>query len=169
MFDFSFATDALLSITLAVMIISLVVMVILPVLPGQLGIWLAATIYFWIESRDAEIEFRWGLFLILTILVLIALVLDQIAGWWGARHGGASWSGLILGLVAGIVGLIFFNAIGAILGFLLGMVGYEYFLQRDWQHAFSTAKGYLLGQLVSLVARLAIAVGMVVIFWMQVT
>jgi uncharacterized protein YqgC (DUF456 family) len=110
----------------------------------------------------------WPVFLLLTILTLGAMIVDQIAGWWGAKRGGASFKGIVAGAVVGLVGLIFLNAIGAILGFVLGLMGYEYYQQRDWAEAWRAARGYLLGQLVSLVVRLGIAVAMIAIFWMQV-
>lgn len=161
-----FASATLLSITLLAMGVCLAAMIFVPVLPGQFGIWLAAVLYGLAVGWET---LGWPVFIILTLITLLAMVVDQIAGWWGAKRGGASWKGVVTGWLVGLVGLLFFNAIGAIAGFLLGLIGYEYYQTREWEKAWRAAKGYLLGQLLSLVVRLALAVWMIGIFWIQVT
>jgi len=64
--------------------------------------------------------------------------------------------------------LVVFNAFGALLGILLGIVGYEFRRNGDWRQSFRAGGGYLLGLLVSLVVRFFIAVAMVGVFALRV-
>jgi len=156
----------LLSMTLLVMAVSLGLMLVIPVLPGQFIIWLAALIYGLLAGWDTM---GWPVFLLLTVGMVAAAAIDFAAGWLGAKKGGATTKAIIVGLAAGLVGLIVFNAFGALIGVLGGIVGYEYSRDKDFQRALRAGGGYLLGLLVSLIARFLIAVGMVVLFASAVT
>jgi uncharacterized protein YqgC (DUF456 family) len=159
-----FADMTLFTATLIVMGVSLVLMIVIPVLPGQFIIWLAALGFGYLtEWKTLTV----GTFIILTLLTLIATILDVAAGWIGAKKGGAGWVSITLGLVLGFVGLIFFNAIGAILGTLIGIVGWEYYLDGNWQRAWRAGWGYLTGLLVSLVGRVALSLIMIGLFFWQ--
>lgn len=153
------------TITLLVMIISLIMMVVIPVLPGQFIIWLAALAYGIFAGWE---NLGWSLFSILTLAMIVAAVVDLVAGWWGAKKWGASNKAIVTGFVAGFVGLIVFNAFGALLGIFLGIAGYEYKLDKDLNRSLKAGGGYLIGLLVSLIVRFFIALGMVVLFWMRV-
>jgi uncharacterized protein YqgC (DUF456 family) len=141
--------------------ISLVFMIIIPILPGQFLIWLEALIFGILGGWEVM---GGGTFAILTVLMILAAIIDGVAGWWGARRGGASWQAIVAGLIVGFIGLIFFNAIGAILGVLLGIGGYEYWQHKDGSQAWKAAVGYLTGLLVSLVVRVGAAILMIFVF-----
>jgi uncharacterized protein YqgC (DUF456 family) len=147
--------------TLIAMGISLVFMVIIPILPGQFLIWLEALIFGLLVGWE---YLGWGTFTTLTVLMMLAALIDFIAGWWGAKRGGASWPGIVTGLVVGFIGLIIFNAIGAIIGVLIGLGGYEYWQHRDGRRAWRATVGYLAGLLVSLVVRVGVSIIMIFIF-----
>jgi uncharacterized protein YqgC (DUF456 family) len=156
-----FANSLLITATLIAMGLSLILMIVIPVLPGQFLIWLAAVVFGWLAGWEV---LGWTTFAILTALMLIGAGIDWVAGWVGARKGGASWPAIAIGLVLGLIGLIIFNAFGAVIGVIIGIAGYEYYRSRDWQRVRNAAGGYLLGQVVSLVARLALSITMVLIF-----
>jgi uncharacterized protein YqgC (DUF456 family) len=63
-----------------------------------------------------------------------------------------------------MIGLLLFNAFGALIGAMLGIAGFEYLQNKDWKRSFKAAGGYLGGLLVSLVARFGIGVVMIIIF-----
>jgi len=149
------------SMTLLVMIVSLGLMLIIPVLPGQFIIWLAALVYGVMGGWESM---GGGVFALLTVGMIAAAAIDFVAGWVGAQRGGASRKAIIIGLGVGLVGLIVFNAFGALVGVMLGLVGYEYSVDRDLRRAMKAGGGYLLGLLVSLIVRFLIAVGMVFAF-----
>ena len=155
------AADPALWITLIVMGLSLILMIVIPILPGQFIIWLAALSFGLVAGWP---RLGWGTFLLLTGLMLIAALIDEIAGWLGAKTGGASWPGIAIGFLLGLVGLLLFNAFGALAGAALGIAGYEYHRQKDWRSAFKAAGGYLGGLLLSLAVRFGIGVVMVLIF-----
>jgi len=159
------ANTSLLTGTLIAMGLSLILMVVVPILPGQFIIWLAALIYGFASGWET---LSGGVFFVLTILMVVAAIIDLIAGWIEASTGGASWPAIVLGLVLGLVGLVVFNAIGAIVGSIVGIVGYEYYLDGNWGRSWKAATGYLGGMLVSLVVRFLISVAMVAIFVWQV-
>ncbi len=146
---------------LMLMGISLLLMLLIPVLPGQFIVWLLAMLYGVLVGWD-----KLGIWIavILTLLMVVAGVVDAVAGWWGARRGGASGRAIAVGLGLGLVGMIFLNALGALLGILLGIGGVEYFYHRNWRDALRAVGGYLSGLLVSLVVRFFIAAGMMGIF-----
>jgi uncharacterized protein YqgC (DUF456 family) len=81
--------------TLIVMGLSLILMVVIPVLPGQFIIWLAALVFGLIVGWA---KLGWTTFILLTTLMLLAAIIDEIAGWAGAKTGGASWQGIAIGL-----------------------------------------------------------------------
>ncbi len=148
------------------MVFSLLAMIVIPVLPGQFIIWLLAMIYGFLMDWDS---LGGWVIAILTLLMLLAAAVDAVAGWWGAKRGGASGTAIVVGLAVGFLGLVFLNAPGALLGVLLGIVGVEMFKNgREWRQAFRAAGGYLFGLLVSLVVRFFIALMMVGIFALRV-
>jgi len=149
------------SVVLVVMVVSLVLMVVIPVLPGQFLIWLAALGYGLLAGWE---KLGWLLFLLLTAGMLAAAVIDLIAGWMGAKRGGASTRAIVMGFALGVIGLIVFNVFGALVGIFGGIVGYEYLQSKDGRRALKAGVGYLGGLLVSLVARFFIALGMVGLF-----
>ena len=160
-----FANISLFTITLAAMVISLILSIVIPVLPGHFLIWLAALIYGLLTGWESLTV---SMFVVITVLTLIAAIIDAVAGWVGARKGGASWVGVAIGLVLGFLGTVFFNVFGAIAGVIVGIMGYEYYRQQDWGLSWKAAKGFLVGTLVSLVGRLAISIMIVAIFIWQV-
>jgi uncharacterized protein YqgC (DUF456 family) len=147
--------------TLIAMGVTLLFMIIIPILPGQFLIWLEALIFGLLAGWEV---LGWGTFGVLTVIMLLAALIDAIAGWWGARRGGASWPAIATGLVVGLIGLVVFNAIGAIIGVLVGIAGYEYWQHKDGNRAWKAAVGYMTGLLVSLVVRVGAAILMIYLF-----
>lgn len=96
--------------------------------------------------------------------MLIAGLIDEAAGWLGAKGGGASWTAIAVGFLLGLIGMSFFNLPGAIVGALLGIAYVEYRKNKDWHQSLKAAAGYIAGWLASFVVRFGIAVVMVVIF-----
>jgi uncharacterized protein len=102
---------------------------------------------------------------VLALLLGIAYVIDFASGMLGARWFGASRWGIIGVFVGGVVGL-FFSLPGLILGPLIGGFAFEMlFAQKEIKPAARSTWGTLLGTGVGLLARVAISVLMIAVFF----
>ena len=133
---------------------------VLPALPGTAfvlgGIVLAA----WIDdfSRVGATTVA-----IVSVLAVIAWVLDYVAGLLGARKAGASREailgaaiGTVAGLLMGLVGVLFMPLVGAAVG--------EYIARRDERKAVHVGVATWLGIMAGMIAKVVIAFMMVGIF-----
>lgn len=160
-------------ITFLAMVIGLL-FTIVPPLPGTVIIWAAAAIYGLVMGWNDYLG--WPVFIILTILMIVGIVADILAGHFGARLGGASWLaitvgfvlGLILAVIASFIGTPILGCLAGFLGIVLSIVGVEYYRNRDWEAAQNAIKGYCAGNIVGAMAKLTAAVFMMVIFALRV-
>jgi uncharacterized protein YqgC (DUF456 family) len=132
--------------------------VVLPALPGLALIWLAALGYGLLAGWGASGPWLFGL---ITLLGLAGLGSELWVTSAGARVAGASGWSVLAGIVLGLIGLLFFSPIGAVIGLTLGILGGEYLRLRDWRKALSAAGGTLAGCGVSYGVKLLL--GMVMI------
>jgi uncharacterized protein len=154
-------SEPFLLLTVGLMAISLVVMLVIPIFPGQFVIWLAALVYGLVAGWE---RLGWPVFVVITGAMIVAAVIDFFLGALGARAGGASVWGIAGGLALGLVGLVFVNALGAIVGVVLGLLAIEWYRQQDLSRAWKASRGYLAGLLGSVVIRFVIALIMVAVF-----
>lgn len=133
---------------------------VLPVLPGTIlvlaGIFLGA----WIDDFT-----RVGVtpLVVITILAVLAWVLDYVAGLLGAKKAGASKlallgaaAGTVVGLFMGLVGVFFMPLVGAAVG--------EYLALNDHTRAVRVGVATWVGIMVGLIAKVVLAFIMVGIF-----
>lgn len=132
--------------------------VVLPALPGLALIWLAALGYGLLAGWGASGPWLFGL---ITLLGLAGLGSELWVTSAGARAAGASGWSVLAGIVLGLIGLLFFSPIGAVIGLTLGILGGEYLRLKDWRKALSAAGGTLAGCGVSYGVKLLL--GMVMI------
>ena len=132
--------------------------VVLPALPGLTLIWLAALGYGLLAGWGASGPWLFGL---ITLLGLAGLGSELWVTSAGARVAGASGWSVLAGIVLGLIGLLFFSPIGAVIGLTLGILGGEYLRLKDWRKALSAAGGTLAGCGVSYGVKLLL--GMVMI------
>lgn len=133
---------------------------VLPALPGTAfvlgGIWLAA----WIDDFTRI----GGLTLALvSVLAVLAWLLDYVAGLLGAKKAGASAQavagaaiGTVVGLFMGLVGVFFMPLVGAAVG--------EYLARRDHRQAARAGVATWLGIMAGMAAKVVIAFMMLGIF-----
>jgi uncharacterized protein YqgC (DUF456 family) len=132
--------------------------VVLPALPGLALIWLAALGYGLLAGWGASGPWLFGL---ITLLGLAGLGSELWVTSAGARVAGTSGWSVLAGIVLGLIGLLFFSPIGAVIGLTLGILGGEYLRSKDWRKALSAAGGTLAGCGVSYGVKLLL--GMVMI------
>jgi uncharacterized protein len=149
------------SLTLTLLLVGLLGAVI-PFLPGPLLIFLGGVVHTVLRPESAM---SWPGIAVLALLLGIAYVIDFASGMLGARWFGASRWGIIGVFVGGVVGL-FFSLPGLILGPLIGGFAFEMlFAQKEIKPAARSTWGTLLGTGVGLLARVAISVLMIAVFF----
>lgn len=133
---------------------------VLPALPGTAFVLAGVVLGAWIDGFE---RVGAGTLAVLTVLAVLAWVLDYVAGLLGAQRVGASRLavlgaavGTVVGLFMGVVGVLFMPLAGAALG--------EYLERRDHQQAARVGMATWLGVMVGLVAKVVLAFMMIGIF-----
>ena len=149
-------------ITLVIMLVGLFGLIV-PIFPGITIIWLAALGY---GVATGFTTLAWVLFAVITILFITGAVIDNVLMNAKAYQAGASWSTLFLGVLAGILGTIFFPPFGGLIAAPLVVFLLEYLRQRDYKKAFASLRGMAIGWGAAFVVRFLIGVAMIGI-WMM--
>lgn len=137
-------------LTFALMFTGLVGTVV-PLIPGAILILLGAVV-----NHFALGAVGWGTLVVLTLLAILAQVLDFVSGAAGAKWFGATRWGAVGGILGAIVGL-FFGLPGLFIGPLLGAVAGELLGGKGLLPAGRSGWGTFLGTTAGLVGKLAIA------------
>jgi uncharacterized protein YqgC (DUF456 family) len=135
---------------------------ILPIFPGIFIMWLAALGY-GLATGFTPVGIT--LFIIITILMLIAGVVDNIFMSAGARRTGASWISIILALIAGVLGTIFFPPFGGIVAAPLAVLVFEYLRSRNMSQAWQALKGLMAGWGMSFLVRFSLGMVIMILWW----
>ena len=133
---------------------------VLPVLPGTILVWAGIALGAWIDdfTRVGEVTM-----VAISVLAVLAWVLDYVAGLMGAQKAGASKqalvgaaAGTVLGLFMGLIGVLFMPLVGAAVG--------EYLAKQDQARAMKVGISTWIGIMVGLIAKVVLAFMMVGIF-----
>jgi uncharacterized protein YqgC (DUF456 family) len=156
--SFGIAIDLIIkAFTLTAMLVGLLV---LPLLPGLVIIWLAALGYGLLAGFGT---LGWIIFAILTVLMLAGSIVDNILMGTSAHKEGAPWWVILLATAAAIAGsiLIPIPIIGGILAALLTLFGIEWLRRKDWRKALLSLKGMMIGWGWAFVIRFIIGLVMI--------
>jgi hypothetical protein len=134
---------------------------VIPIFPGNVVMWLAALVY--------GLVFGFGrlgtiLFAIITVLMLVATVADNILMGAKAREKGAAWGSILLALVSGIVGTIVVPPIGGLIAAPLVLYLMEMQRLGDSDEAVKVVKALLIGWGMAFVVRFGIGIVMLVLW-----
>lgn len=156
--------NAILIFALLVMFIGLVLSTV-PFFPGIPIIFVAILVYGVAEDFQ-KISL---LFLLLMLgITIFSFLVDNIAGWVGARKFGATRAGVWGAIIGGLMGPFFNPLIGILVGPFLGAVIFEIiFSQRKFQDALKVGFGTLIGFMGGGFLRLLLGIFMIVAFLMQ--
>ena len=121
-----------------------------PIMPGTGFVWFGILAHRLIAG---EASISWTFFWVATVLAATAVILDNLLTYWGARRFGASWQGALGGVAGGIAGLILFNLPGLILGPIIGVIGVEWYRNRNIRQAGRAGFGAILGGLLSFIGK----------------
>ncbi len=140
--DWQFLGEAsLLTIVLAVMLVGLIGLVI-PILPGLVIIWLAGLVYGIVTGFSTA---GWIIIVLMTILMVVGSLADNVIMGASARQKGASWLAIGVALVLAIVGSLLMPPFGGLVLALLGIFGVEMYRLRDLQKALDSTKSMAFG------------------------
>jgi uncharacterized protein YqgC (DUF456 family) len=133
---------------------------VLPALPGTLFVLAGIMLGAWVDDFT---RVGTASLVVVSVLAVIAWVLDFVAGLLGAQRVGASRQavfgaalGTVAGLFMGLVGVLFMPLVGAAIGELIA--------QRDQRRALHVGVATWLGIMVGLVAKVVIAFMMIGVF-----
>src|SRR3989454_12776826 len=138
---------------------------VLPVFPGTTIILAGAVIHRMMLGPEKSVG--WRSIVLLLLLTIATYALDFLSGHVGAKYFGATkWGmfgailGALIGVFFGILGLLVWPVIGAIVG--------EFIAGKRMIDAGRAGWGSLLGNLGGMVGKLIIALAMITIFLMTV-
>jgi len=151
-------------VTQIVMLLGLLGLAV-PIYPGLVVMWLAGLGYGIVQGFT---PLGWVVFALMTILMLIGTVIDNILMGAGAKKSGASWMGIGVALLAGLVGTLLFPPLGGLIAAPLAVLVFEYWRQKDWEKAWAALRGLALGWGLSFLARFAIGLGIMGLWWLWV-
>lgn len=141
---------------------------LLPVVPGQILIIVAAGAHWWAKRPDSHLQ--WWTFAILIALFLVSQALEYASGAVGSKYfGGSRWGvgGAILGWIVGL----FFAPLGFLLGPLIGAFAFEWlFAKKEVVEATKSGVGSAVGTVMGIGIKIGIALAMagylvVDLFW----
>jgi uncharacterized protein YqgC (DUF456 family) len=136
-----------------------------PVVPGTTVILAAAVIHR--LMLGAEKSVGWRTMVVLVALTVASYALDVFAGYLGAKHFGATKWGT-LGAIAGALIGLFFGVIGLFIGPVIGAIAGEFIAGKRMIDAGRAGWGSLLGNIGAMLAKLIIALAMIIIFLVSV-
>lgn len=160
------AINALLQIlTLMALLIGLVGLVV-PVFPGLTIMWLGTLVYALLQnSAGLMTGWDWFLFGLITLLMIVGNVVDNLIIARKMRDKYVPWSSIIWAFVAGIVASLFFTPIIGLVAAPLGLYVAEQHRLKDTRSAIESTKAYMVGWGWAFVARFLIGLVMIA-FWM---
>ena len=133
---------------------------ILPALPGVPMVFGGLLLAAWANGFHAV---GWPVLTVLGALALLSFVVDFAAASLGARRVGASRAAMLGAALGTLVGL-FFGLPGLLVGPFAGAAAGQFLVRRDVADAGRAGFGAWVGFLVGSLAKLALALAMVVIF-----
>ncbi len=142
---------------------------IIPIFPGILVIWLSALGYTgWRLLGKGMDIWDWLLFALITVLMVIGSLVDNVIMAKKLRETGTPWSSIAMGFVAGLVASIFLTPFAALLATPLALYLAEFHRLRNGPEALESTKGWLIGFSWSLVAMFGIGVLMIGLWFLWV-
>lgn len=133
---------------------------ILPGMPGVILVLAAAVghrLYFGVHGVS-------DLVLICLIgLTLLSLLLDYLAGMYGAKRFGATWRGVLGAAAGGLVGM-FFGLPGILLGPFVGATLFEIVGGHKFKNAARAGLGATLGLVAGVLGKCAVSAAMIGLF-----
>jgi len=135
---------------------------IIPVLPGIALIFSGYAV--WGIASGLK-DYGTTTLLVMGLITIFSYALDYYAGAIGAKKFGASRGGVWGSIIGAIIGFVFFNLPGLILGPFVGAIAGELLAGRSHSDAFRAGWGAFLGFLAGSLIRVTIGIVMSLLFF----
>lgn len=146
---------------MSLMVVGLIVLLI-PIMPGLVIIWLATLIYGLVEGFGV---LGWIMFALITVLMITGSVIDNVLMGTTAHSGGAPWWAVVIALIAGLAGNALLPIIGALVAALLALFAIEWIRRKEFKKALQAMKDMLVGFGWAIVIRFIMGLFMIS-FWL---
>jgi uncharacterized protein YqgC (DUF456 family) len=154
------------TITLFVLLVGLVGLIV-PVFPGLTVMWLGTLVYALIQSsRGLMTGWNWLAFAIITTLMIVGNIIDNIIIARKMRDQYVPWSSILLAFAAGIVASIFLTPLIGLIAAPLGLFLAELYRLKERNAAIASTKAYMIGWGWAFGARFVVGLFMVGL-WMM--
>jgi uncharacterized protein YqgC (DUF456 family) len=147
-------------LVLVIMVVSLASLVV-PIVPGLVIMWVAALIYGLVTHFDLASGIIFG---VITLLMLVGNVSDNILMGASARQRGASWLSIGISIVAAIAGTFIWPPFGGFVFALVAVFVVELIRWRELRKAWDALRGMATGCGWSFVVRFSIGLLIIILF-----
>lgn len=128
-------------IILGIMAVGLLGLLV-PVIPGLVIIWLASLAY----GLGAGFQTPgWIFFSILTVIMVVGSITDNLVMGQQAHKTGASWISVLLAMLFGVIGTFVLPIIGGFIGALAALFLAEWIRRKNWRDAMTATTGWAVG------------------------
>ncbi|NMC46800.1 MAG: DUF456 domain-containing protein [Chloroflexi bacterium] len=159
--DLTTTTLAILQVVVALIMLVSLFTLIIPGVPGITFIWIAALIYALVTGFEKP---TWLYFGIISGLMLLGNVVDNLMMGAGARKGGAPWLTTLASVLAAIIGSLVFPPFGGIIAAAIVLFTLEVIRLKDSRTALRSTGELLKGFGCSFVVRFFIGMIMIALW-----
>jgi uncharacterized protein YqgC (DUF456 family) len=132
-------------LTLFVLLVGLLGLIV-PVFPGLTVMWLGTLVYALIQNSAGNMTgWKWFLFGLITVLMLIGNIADNIIIARKMRDKYIPWSSILWAFAAGIVASLFFTPLIGLVAAPLGLFLAELSRLKNREAAIDSTKAYMIG------------------------
>ncbi len=150
-----------LQVVTAVVMVAGLFSLFLLIIPGLTVIWLAALAYGLLTGFNTTSTI---LFLVMTVLMAVGNIVDQLFMGAKARKSGASWWSIILSTFAAFIGSLLLPPFGGIIASLVVLFTFEYLRLRDLRKAGNSAGQVAIGCATAAVVRFFMGMVMIALW-----
>ncbi len=119
--------------------------ILVPVFPGLLIMWLGTLFYALVQSDAGRMDWlSWTWFAIITVLMLLGSVIDNIIIARKMRGRAIPWTSIALAFLAGLVGSVFLTPLIGLLAAPLTLFVVEAIRLHSRRLGFGSAKAYMI-------------------------
>ena len=108
------------------------------------------------------------IFVVISILAIGGSLVDNLLMGVGAKQGGASWRTILVALLAGLLGTLFFTPFGGFVLAPLSILLLEYVRLRDWKEAWQSLRGLATGWGAAYFVRILMGLLIIGLWWLWV-